>query len=148
MLETLLGNRTATLVLLFLERHGHAYSTQISVGLQIPVNMVQKQMERLEKGGILISARRGRRKVYTWDTSCPLYRPLRRLLKRGLSFYNEDPANGGYLSVQERIELAQDLGKQAQMLNPYRRYRPFAKSFENFKSYEAWRKKQKNPWLV
>jgi len=148
MIGRLFGNRTADMVLLFLARHGEAWATQIAGDLEIPVNMVQKQLERFERGGVLKSSIEGRRRIYSWNAGYPALGPLKQLLARMGACIAEDPADGSHLSIEERLDLARKLKEGAARLNPYGRPKAFAKSFESFESYEAWRKKQKNPWLV
>lgn len=60
----------------------------------------------------------------------------------------DDPANGIRLSLRQRVELAEELISLGESLVPQARYRPFVKSFDSFREYESWRKKQSNPWLV
>lgn len=147
MFETLFGTRTAALTLLFLERHGEVWASQISIGLDIPINMIQKQLERFEKGGVIKSSFCGRRKMYRWNTSHPLHRILMMLLKRG-GLVQNDPADGTYLSAEERLLLAESLAREANRLHPLKHHKPFTKTFGSFRSYETWRKKQKDPRLV
>ena len=148
MIARLFGSRTADIVLLFLARNGEAYATRIARDLDIPVNMVQKQLERFEQSGVIVSRLRGRRRVYGWNERYPALRPLQKLLERLGACIAEDPADGSYLSIEERLDLARELKDGAERLNPHARPKAFTKSFENYESYEAWRKKQKNPWLV
>ena len=61
---------------------------------------------------------------------------------------DQDPANGLHLSLKERLELSEQLLREAEALNPFPRYKPFVKSFESFEEYEQWRKQQRNPWLI
>jgi carbon monoxide dehydrogenase subunit G len=60
----------------------------------------------------------------------------------------QDPANGTRLSVRARVELAGEIVSLGENLISKARFRPFVKSFDSFRAYEAWRKKQNNPWLV
>lgn len=144
----LFGNRTAELVLLFLARHGEVYATQIARELEIPVNMVQKQLERFELSGVFSSSLEGRRRVYTWNSRYPALRPLKKLLEQLNACAADDPADGSHLSLAERLELSRELAEGAARLSPCDRPEPFVKSFESYAAYEAWRKKQKNPWLL
>lgn len=148
MLGPLFGNRTADLVLLFLARHGEVYASQIAQDLEIPVNMVQKQLERFERCGMIESVLQQRRRVYRWNARYPALRPLKKLLAQLNACIAEDPADGSHLSIKERVELSRQLEEGASRLNPVKRPKGFAKSFESYRSYEAWRKKQKSPWLV
>ncbi|MFH0799398.1 MAG: winged helix-turn-helix domain-containing protein [Pseudomonadota bacterium] len=148
MIGRLFGNRTADLVLLFLARHGEVYATQIAEGLEIPVNMVQNQLERFERSGVIRSSLKGRRRIYGWNACYPALRPLKQLLARLNACVALDPADGSHLSIGERVELSRQLEEGAARLNPCKRPDGFTKSFESYESYEAWRKKQKNPWLI
>lgn len=148
MINRLFGSRTADLVLLFLARNGETYATRISQNLDIPVNMVQKQLERFEQSGVIVSCLRGRQRIYGWNERYPAIKPLLEFLKRLNACVAEDPADGSYLSIEERLDLARELKDGAERLNPYERPKAFTKSFESYASYETWRKKQKNPWLI
>lgn len=148
MIDPLFGSKTATVTLLFLQRHGEVYATQIASDLKIPLNMVQKQLERLTLGKVLVAKTSGRRKVYSWNPHYPLLGPLKRLLAQGNVIYKEDPADGTHLSVAERLAQAESLTQQAAKLNPIKSFKPFVKTFESDADYECWRKKQKNPWFI
>lgn len=148
MLDTLFGSKTATLVLLFIQRQGEVYATQIAKDLRIPLNMVQKQLDRLTLGKLLVAKPIGRRKVYSWNRNYPLLGPLKRLLAQGNAIYKEDPADGTHLSIAERLALSESLTRQAFYLNPVKSFKPFAQTFESNAAYAHWRKKQKNPWFI
>lgn len=145
MLEVLFGNKSAVRVLLYLSRRSEAYATEISKNLGIPLNMVQKQLERLEDGGIFKSDYRGKLRIYRWNPDFPFFEDLQKILNKEIAF--RDPADGTYLSLQERLALGDKLSREAAFLNPIPRPRPFAKSFRSFSGYERWRRQQKNPWL-
>ncbi len=153
MLEVLFGNRTAGNLLLYLEGHSEGFANQIARDLGIPLNMIQGQLRRFERGGLLVGFYRKRNKIYRLNRFFPLLNELRAilrkaLLKKGTWLIEKDPADGTHLSPRERLQLAASLTQQAELLNPHRRYQPFVRSFESFEKYETWRKKQKNPWLV
>lgn len=146
MLATIFGNKTAALILLYLEQHGSAYATEISRNLNLPLNMVQNQLERFRKGNLLTSTYAGKRRLYGWNRDHPHCGDLRRLLRKNLSLH--DPADGTLLSPPERLKAAEELNRQSEKLSPAARYRPFTMTFGDYRSYEAWRQKQRNPWLV
>lgn len=140
MLEALFGNSTAVLVLLYLERKGGLlYATEVATGMGIPLNMVQKQLERLERGGILISKREGKRKNYRWDTRFGLLTPMRQLLARANSLGNGDPANGLHLTLAERLTETERLWRELDQLRKPRRTAPFVISFETWRDYARWK---------
>lgn len=155
MIETLFGNKTAARILVLLNQDEEGYAAQISRKLKIPLNMVQKQLERLSKGGILIPVFKGKVKNYRWNSGYPYYKPLKkflssvRLKKEGKSsFQHPDPADATNLSLRDRVKLAWSLSREGELLNPYPRPKPFVKTFNTLKDYESWRKKQTNPWIV
>lgn len=146
MLTAIFGNRTAALILLYLEQHGVAHATELSRHFEIPLNMVQKQLERFHKGDLLTSTCAGKRKLYAWNTKNPYVADLRRLLRRDL--VERDPADGTFLTPKERLQTAESLTKEAEIIVQGGRYRPFTKTFDSLSDYEVWRKKQTNPWLI
>ena len=143
MLSVLFGNKTATLVLLFLARNGKAYPTEISQGFDIPVNMIQKQLNKFELAEFVVSEISGKRKLYKFNTAHPLYQPLIKMLLRANEIYGEDPADGTHLSVKERLKISDSLEKESEKIARLKNKKAFVISFETFKSYEAWRKKRK-----
>lgn len=84
-LETLLGSRTAEKVLLYLVHHGEAYPNGAARDLGISLGAVQRQLDRLEGAGFLISRLLGRTRVYTFNPKHPGTAALRKLLE----FYYE-----------------------------------------------------------
>lgn len=145
MLTELFGNKTAARVLLFLHRFGKTSPTPLSRELGVPLNMVQKQLARFERGGILASVKKGPLRLYGWNPLNPLRKDLQRILSIGVNF--EDPADGTYLPVRERISVVENLSREALRLSRLPPFKPFARSFESFEAYEAWKKREKNPWF-
>lgn len=89
MLEALFGNRTAERVLLYLANYRSGYATKISKTFNISLNMVQKQMDRLELGGILVSRLEGKTRVYQLNPRFFLYKELTELLNVAIGFVPE-----------------------------------------------------------
>ncbi len=81
MLEAVLGSLAAERVLLFLHRYGQAYGRQIAGAFDMPVSEVQKQLRKLELGGLLVSQMLGRTRVYGWNPRHVCVAPLRELLQ-------------------------------------------------------------------
>jgi sugar-specific transcriptional regulator TrmB len=97
MFELLFGSSTANKVLLFLARFGEGYPRQIARNFGIPINMVQKQLEKLEKSGILSSQLKGRTRVYTWNPRYPFKDELLNLLNRAFEFMPEKEVSLYYI---------------------------------------------------
>ncbi len=85
MLEGILGNATAEKVLLYLEHYGEGYALAIAQTFDaLPVSMVQRQLERLEAAGVLVSQLQGRTRVFTWNPRFAFEDELRALLRKAL----------------------------------------------------------------
>lgn len=90
MFDTLFGNSTADTVLLYLARMKEAYPREIAQNFSIPINMVQRQMEKLEQGGVLVSRLRGRTRIYEWNPRYPFREELLALLIKAFDFMPSD----------------------------------------------------------
>ena len=86
MFDILFGNSTASKVLLYLARMNEAYPREIALNFSIPINMVQKQLEKMEQGGVLVSRLKGRTRVYEWNPRYPFREELLILLKKAFDF--------------------------------------------------------------
>ena len=80
MFEPIMGSRVREQVLLFLHMHGSGYAREISRFFDAPLDSVQKQLKRLESGGVLISESKGRTLIYRFDKGCIYLRELHALL--------------------------------------------------------------------
>lgn len=89
MLEPLLGSATAEKVLIFLLARSEGYAREIARFFCVDIYAVQKQLEKLEVGGALVSRTAGRTRLYTFNPRYPFKNELKALLKKALSFYPE-----------------------------------------------------------
>lgn len=80
-LETLLGNRTAPQVLLYLIHYGEAYGRGVADDLGLNLRSVQVQLDKLESAGFLVSKEAGRTRVYSFNQRTPAARALRELVE-------------------------------------------------------------------
>ena len=85
MLEGIFGNASAEKVLFYIEQYGEGYATAIAKAFDgISLHMVQRQLERFERAGALVSTLKGRTRLYTWNPRYPFQKELRALLAKGL----------------------------------------------------------------
>ncbi len=85
MLEGVFGNASAEKVLLYLEQFGEGYATGIANNFDgLSLHMAQRQLERFERAGALVSSLTGRTRVYTWNPRYPFRVELRALLAKAL----------------------------------------------------------------
>jgi DNA-binding transcriptional ArsR family regulator len=66
-LAELFGSRAAEAVLLHLFHYGKSYGRAVSKDLQISLDSVQRQLDKFERSGVLISDRQGRTLLYSWN---------------------------------------------------------------------------------
>lgn len=78
-IETLVG-RTAAKLLLYLFHHGEAYPTGAAKDMQLRLSAVQRQLEKLEAAGFLISKLIGKTRAYTFNPKNPATRKLKDLV--------------------------------------------------------------------
>src|SRR5512137_1514551 len=87
MLESLLGSINRERVLVFLHARGEGYAREIARFFKTDLDPVQKQLERLEFGGIIYSRSAGKTRVYTLNPRYPFLAELNALMDKALSFY-------------------------------------------------------------
>jgi DNA-binding transcriptional ArsR family regulator len=104
-MQALFGNRTAERVLTFLAVNDVAYAKQIADALAIPLSVVQKQLRRLELGGVLASRLVGRTRLYAMNPRFAVTRELTLLLKRAFALL-PDKEQLPYESQRSRPRLA------------------------------------------
>ena len=66
-LESVLGSRSATLVLLFVQNYGEGHASRISKTFDVSVMGIQRQLKRLEENGVLVSRMIGSSRVFTFN---------------------------------------------------------------------------------
>ena len=86
MLEGIFGNRTAEKVLLYLECFDEGHAREIAGVFDISLSMVQRQLERFERAGALVSLSKGRTRLFSWNPRYAFRNELRELLRRALEF--------------------------------------------------------------
>ncbi len=85
MLQTLFGSNGCENVLLYLAARGEGYAREIARAAGMGLYPVQRQLDRLETGGVLVSRTAGRTRVYSFNPAYPLHDELRLLLQKALS---------------------------------------------------------------
>ncbi len=108
MLLPLLGSENSERVLIYLQARGAGYAREIARFFGTDVYGVQKQLDKLEAGGVLVSQKVGRTRLYTFNPRYPFLRELQALLEKALSFYPD--------ALQERLLM--------QRTRPRRRGKP------------------------
>ena len=86
MLAALFGNSTAEQVLLYLAINGTAYAQELVGALGLHLSVIQKQLLRLEAGGVLVSFPVGRTRVFEFDPRFAFAGDVRALLRRAFDY--------------------------------------------------------------
>lgn len=87
MLEALLGSVNKERVLFFIHARGEGYARDIARFFATDLTPVQRQLETLERGGVLASRMVGRTRLYTFDPRYPLLNELTAFIAKAISFY-------------------------------------------------------------
>jgi hypothetical protein len=89
MLEPVLGSANSERTLIFILARGKGYATEISRFFDSDLSPIQKQLDKLEVGGVLVSQTAGRTRLYEFNPRYPFLKELKALLEKALSFYPE-----------------------------------------------------------
>jgi len=90
MLESLLGSVNRERVLLFMQAREEGYAREIARYYSTDLLGIQRQLEKLEVGGVLVSKYVGRTRLFQFNPRYTFLQELRNLLDKALSFYPED----------------------------------------------------------
>ena len=67
MLDLILGSKTAQKIFLHLYHYGESYPSAVAKDMKTSLGAIQKQFERFEAAGIIISRLQGRTRVYQFN---------------------------------------------------------------------------------
>jgi DNA-binding transcriptional ArsR family regulator len=90
MLENLFGNSVIEKILFFLLKNEKTYASELSSVFEIPLFSVQMALERLEKGGIIVSFKEGRTRLYQFNPRFPMLKELTLFLEKSYTFLPEN----------------------------------------------------------
>lgn len=94
-LEALFGNRTAAKLMLYLFHYAEAYATGMARDLGSALSPVQRQLDKFEAAGLLVSKMVGNTRVFSFNPRQPATKKLKELIQ---VFYEA-------MSLQERERL-------------------------------------------
>lgn len=87
MLVPILGSLNTERVLIFIQAREEGYARDIARFFETDVYGIQKQLDKLEAGGVLASRLAGRTRLYIFNPRYPFLNELKALLSKALSFY-------------------------------------------------------------
>lgn len=87
MLEPILGSKNAERVLMYILARDQGYARGIARFFGADPDSTQKQLSRLELGGVLVSKLEGRTRLYRFNPRYSFLKELKALLNKALLFY-------------------------------------------------------------
>ena len=90
MLEAILGSSSSERVLMFILAREEGYAREIARFFETGLTPIQKQLEKLESAGVLVSRVTGRTRLFSFNPRYPMIAELRALLDKTLQFYPDD----------------------------------------------------------
>lgn len=90
MLTSLFGTQNSERVLIFLLARNEGYAREIAQFFDTNLYAIQRQLDKLEFGGVLVSRTAGRTRLYQFNPRYPFLTELKQLLEKALSYYPED----------------------------------------------------------
>ena len=90
MLEVILGSSSSERVLMFIFAREEGYAREIARFFETDLTPIQKQLEKLESAGVLVSRVAGRTRLFSFSPRYPMIAELRALLEKTLQFYPDD----------------------------------------------------------
>jgi len=90
MLEAVLGSINAERVLLFLAAREQGYATEIARTFSTDLSPIQKQLERMERDGLLINQKVGNTRVYSFNPRYAFVDEVKQLMEKALTMCPEE----------------------------------------------------------
>ena len=90
MIESIFGSSSKERVLVYLYAREQGYAREIARFFNVDLDPVQKQLERLETGGVIYSRRVGKTVLFAFNPRFPFLKELQALLEKVVGFYPED----------------------------------------------------------
>jgi DNA-binding transcriptional ArsR family regulator len=110
MLKELFGGKTAEQVLLYLHNYGDGYGKGIADTFDIALSAVQKQLQKFEDAGLLVSRLVGKSRVYTWNPRSPYVDLVRALLAQRLKLTSKEEIKSYYRQRRRPRKQGKPLG--------------------------------------
>lgn len=87
MLDAVFGSQNLERVLMYILARNEGYAREMAEYYQTSLSPIQKQLKKMELGGVLVSRNVGRTRLYTFNPRYPFLDELKALLEKAFSFY-------------------------------------------------------------
>lgn len=94
MLSSIISSENSEYILVFILKRDTGYAREIARFFDATLSAIQTQLDKLEAGGVLVSKKVGRTRVYEYNPRYPFLAELQALLEKAYSFYPEDVREG------------------------------------------------------
>jgi len=90
MLETIFGSKNRERVLQFILANNEGYAKEIADFYGSSIDPIQKQLEKMELGGVLVSKNVGRTRLFMFNPRYAFLLELKALLEKARSYYSPE----------------------------------------------------------
>jgi len=90
MLEAIFGSKNRERVLQFILANGDGYAKEIADFYVTSLDPIQKQLEKLELGGVLVSKKVGRTRLFVFNPRYAFLNELKALLEKAREYYKPE----------------------------------------------------------
>jgi predicted ArsR family transcriptional regulator len=94
MLSPLLRTENSERILIFLLARTEGYAREIAQFFDTNLYAIQRQLDKLEAGGVLISRTAGRTRLYQFNPRYPFLKELKQLLQKAFLAYPQETYDG------------------------------------------------------
>ncbi len=106
MLESILGNKSATKVMHYLYKNGEVHASQIANHYHTALDPIKKQLEKFHKKNILESRIVGRMRLYRFNKTHPFHNALMELVNISLKYSEINNKNNSSKKFEEEKTMS------------------------------------------
>ena len=96
MLKTILGNKSAQLLMLRLFRDKEVYAGALAKDYKIGIKSIQNQLEKFEDANLLVSIKIGNLRLYSFNPQSSYVAPLKKLIEVEYNALSDEDKNYVY----------------------------------------------------
>ena len=89
MIENILGSKNKERVLFYIAARNEGYAREIAKFYEVSLSPIQKQLDRLETGGILVNKKAGKTIIYSFNPRFAFLKELVELIEKAISFLSD-----------------------------------------------------------
>lgn len=102
MFDYLFNNKHTEIIIFFLMKQEYCYAKQLSDIFSTSVFGFQKTLDKLERGGLLVSLLEGNTRYYQFNPRYPFFKDIQKLFEKAYDFMPSDLKKFYELDVRKR----------------------------------------------